>query len=663
MVVLSFQRALLVAGAALPLVQQGLAQTIKTPDGEVIPANEDTLAPAAEPVADSDTIEADALQLTESVLANLTAYELSDIELFKFGEEDDADVTQVSKRTVGSCKTYPGDPKWPSRLTWGVFNLLTGGALIETVPIGAVCYPDQGVYDAEKCAEIIAHWTESATHEADPTSAMSPLFQGETCMPQNGNSSQCTLGGFPSYVVKATSVYQIQLAINFARTLNLRLVVKNTGHDFLGKSLGYGSLSIWTHHLKEIRFRQSVKTPSYSGPALELGAGVTVGELYAAANKYGVTAVGGECKGVGVAGGYIAGGGHSPLSGKYGLGSDQVLSIDVVLPNGRFVTASETQNQDLFWALRGGGGSTFGVVTSLTVKAHPKMTFSGATWVINSGNDTANSDEVFWKAMYAYWARFPEYAEQDVYGYGSIFPRGPPGSGYAWSMLPWMVPNKTLSEFKAMVQPLFDEWTALGFEFEPEYFEHDNFYDAWTSHFPTEAVANSNLRTASRLFPRSSWEDEETRTAMFDAVRSVVEEGSALIQYNMNPAAPAGTPASGANSHWREAIWFGIMGTGWAPGISQEELEAVQRKITDDWMGRLRPYGPGAYGNEGDVMEPDFADAFFGENYDRLLQIKRKVDPWDLFWAPTAVGSERWSIAGQPDWLTLQTGKLCKVSN
>ncbi|KAL2173111.1 uncharacterized protein P884DRAFT_252640 [Thermothelomyces heterothallicus CBS 202.75] len=663
MAVLSLQRALLLAGAALPLVQQGFAQTIKTEDGEVLPANEITVAPAAEPVSEDDEIAA--LQLTDNVLANLTAHELTEIELFQFGDDADAtDPTQIAKRTaVGSCKTYPGDWKWPSRLTWSVFNLLTGGALIETVPIGAVCYPNSGVYNAAKCADIIEHWQESAPPEADPTSVMSPLFQGETCMPQNGNTSQCTLGGFPAYAVKATSVYQIQLAVNFARSLNLRLVVKNTGHDFLGKSLGYGSLSIWTHHLKSIRFRQSVRTPSYSGPALELGAGVTVGELYAAANQYGVTAVGGECKGVGVAGGYLAGGGHSPLSGKYGLGSDQVLSIDLVLPNGRFVTASETENTDLFWALRGGGGSTFGVVTSVTVKAHPKMKFSGVTWVINSGNDTANPDEVFWQAMYAYWSKFPEYADQEVYGYGNIFPRGAPGSGYVWTMLPWMVPNKTLSEFKAMVKPLFDEWTAMGFEFEPQYFEHDNFYDAWTSHFPTEVVANSNLRTASRLFPRSAWDDDTTRIAMFDAVRSVIEEGSALIQYNMNPAAPAGTPASGANSHWRDAVWFGIMGTGWAPGISQEELEAVQRKITDDWMGRLRPYGPGGYGNEGDVMEPNFGEAFFGTNYDRLLQIKRTVDPYDLFWAPTAVGSERWKIAGQPDWLTLQTGKLCKVSN
>jgi hypothetical protein len=217
-----------------------------------------------------------------------------------------------------------------------------------------------------------------------------------------------------------------------------------------------------------------------------------------------------------------------------------------------------------------------------------------------------------------------------------------------------------LADFKQMVAPLFDEWTALGFTFEPVFFEHDNFYDTWTKHFPVEGVANSNLRTASRLFPRSVWADETKREAMFDAVRGIVDEGSALIQYNMNPAATPGTPPSGANSHWRDAVWFAIMGSNWGPGLSQDEVAAINNKITHDWMERLRAFGPGGYGNEGDVMEPDFAEAFYGSNYETLLKIKRKVDPYDLFWAPTAVGSERWKIEGQPDWLTLQTGKLCR---
>jgi FAD binding domain-containing protein len=115
-------------------------------------------------------------------------------------------------------------------------------------------------------------------------------------MPQDGNTGNCTLGGFPSYVINATSVYQIQLAINCARNLNIRVVVRNTGHDFLGKSTGAGALSIWTHHLKDVNFLANYESSSYRGPALKLGAGIEVADLYNAANKYGVTGVGGECK-------------------------------------------------------------------------------------------------------------------------------------------------------------------------------------------------------------------------------------------------------------------------------------------------------------------------------------------------------------------------------
>lgn len=98
------------------------------------------------------------------MIANLTAHQLSDIELFQFDDEvGDTSVSAKRGISFGRCKTFPGDLLWPSRLTWAVFNLLTGGALIETVPIGAVCYPNSGVYDAAKCANVIANWAQSET--------------------------------------------------------------------------------------------------------------------------------------------------------------------------------------------------------------------------------------------------------------------------------------------------------------------------------------------------------------------------------------------------------------------------------------------------------------------------------------------------------------------
>ncbi|KAK0620677.1 hypothetical protein B0T14DRAFT_236015 [Immersiella caudata] len=608
------------------------------------------IGPAAEFVP--SPIKANTLQLTDAVLANLTAQKVAGVSFFMFNTKPAANF---------ECKVFPGDLDWPSKAIWSIFNLLTGNALIETVPIGAVCYQNSGFYSASACTDLLAGWTKSNTHVRDPTSVMSPMYQGETCHPARASpNSTCTLGGFPSYVVNVTNIAQVQLAVNFARVAKLRLVVKNTGHDFLGKSLGAGALSIWTHHLNEVQFLPKISTPSWTGAAFRIGAGVEGRHLFAAAERYNVTTVGGECGGVGVAGGYTAGGGHSPMSPLVGLGSDQALSLDVVLPSGRFVTANETHETDLFWALRGGGGNTFGVVTSMIVKAHPKIPVSGMTFSVLSGAETNVSITLFWEAMYAYWRRFPGFAEKRSYAYSTIFPA--PGGGYSWSMLPWMVPGMPLAEFKSMVAPLLAEWEELGLKVTPYYFEYPSFYPVWKGHFPEETVANSDLRVGSRLFPKGNWANATRRDALFDSVRSVVEDGSALIQYNAKYDAPEGTIPSAANTHWRDAIWFTIIGVNWAgSGLPEVEVERLNKKFHQDWMGRLRPFGPGAYGNEADVMEPNFGEAFYGGNYERLVKIKKELDPTDLFWVPTGVGSEGWKVKGSREWLTTQEGRLCRV--
>lgn len=115
------------------------------------------MAPAAVLInASSSLSDAEKYQLTDAVLTNLTSLELSNISLFQFGD------TPIEKRSTIShrCKTLPGDADWPSQLVWKVLNLLTGGALIETVPIGAVCYPDNEHYDPARCGIVLANWTD-----------------------------------------------------------------------------------------------------------------------------------------------------------------------------------------------------------------------------------------------------------------------------------------------------------------------------------------------------------------------------------------------------------------------------------------------------------------------------------------------------------------------
>ena len=130
----------------------------------------------------------------------------------------------------------------------------------------------------------------------DPIEVLSPIYQGMTCMPTTDPTESCTLGGYPSYAVNVSNVAQIQLAVNFARNAGIRLVVKNTGHDFSGKSAGAGALSIWTHNLKDFEFIPNYAGPAsgWTGPAIKAGSGLQAFEVYEAAHENDVVVVGGE---------------------------------------------------------------------------------------------------------------------------------------------------------------------------------------------------------------------------------------------------------------------------------------------------------------------------------------------------------------------------------
>lgn len=180
---------------------------------------------------------------------------------------------------------------------------------------------------------------------------MAPFFANQSCDPWTPRERPCELGTYVRYAVNATGPDHIAAAINFAREKNVRLVIRNTGHDYLGRSTGAGGLAVWTHYLKEITTVQW-DDADFTGTALKLGAGVQGYEMLQAATALGRVAVGGECPTVGVAGGYTQSGGHSALSTNFGLAADQTLSFEVVTASGELVTASKTENTDLYWALR-----------------------------------------------------------------------------------------------------------------------------------------------------------------------------------------------------------------------------------------------------------------------------------------------------------------------
>jgi FAD/FMN-containing dehydrogenase len=156
---------------------------------------------------------------------------------------------------------------------------------------------------------------------------------GETCYVDSNKGIPCRQGNLPLYGVAVESAEDISTTIKFASQRNLRLVIKNTGHDFLGRSTAKGSLSIWTHRMRSISFSDDFKQQGCSkwfGSAVTIGAGVQLSELYSAVAQHNLSVVTGMAHSVGAAGGYIQGGGHSPMANLFGMSTDNVLEYKVI---------------------------------------------------------------------------------------------------------------------------------------------------------------------------------------------------------------------------------------------------------------------------------------------------------------------------------------------
>ncbi|KAF2447175.1 FAD binding domain-containing protein [Karstenula rhodostoma CBS 690.94] len=564
--------------------------------------------------------------------------------------------------TSSRCKVYPGDRNWPSDETWANLNKLVENRLLDRPePLASVCY-NGTLYNAEECVKVTAHWNESYSHFDNAVEMMSPVAQGMTCLPPNiFDSRACTRGGFPMYVINATKPEHVQMGVNFARNTGVRLVVKNTGHDFLGKSSGQDALSIWTHYFKDIEYIEEYvdAETGYLGPAFKAGVGVQAFEIYKAAHEKGHSVVGGEGETVGIFGGYIQGGGHSPLTSLYGTGADQVLSFEVVTADGDYVTANSKSNTDLFWAMRGGGGSTFGIATSVTVKAHPDFPTTASRFSFTSekiGNET------FWAAIRDYVDYFIPNADAGTYAYWTLIPNVWTGI-FSFSMSPFFAPNKTLEETHALLQPWFTRLEELGIDFNPNITHFDSYYEAWRSSFPLETVGKINATTGSRMFPRGNFETKEKRDELFQNLRQSSENNRVQVHFNIKAVDPANSD-NAVNPAWRENILFAQQAVRWNSNGAAAETLKVRQEFQSGDMQRWRDISPGAgsYLAEADRLEPDFGQAFWGDKYPRLLELKAKLDPHDVFFATTSVGSERWKVESV-DGLPNENGKLCRVEN
>ncbi|KAI7369207.1 hypothetical protein KC354_g2093 [Hortaea werneckii] len=551
-------------------------------------------------------------------------------------------------------KPFPGDAAWPSLWEWQALDLVTGGALIKPVPQAHVCYsnstgsvdetgsrrPGKGSIGrrGEKLGERPPKMCLNLCSQDDPIEMLSPLYQGMSCQPPSefnstvgafDNGALCTQGGYPSHVVDVRTVAQMQLTINFARNKGIRLEVALVKH---------------------------YKSANYSGPAFKAGVGIQGFEIYKAISSYGLTALGGECPTVSPTGGWIMGGGHAPASGIWGMGADHALAFEVVTADG-LVTASSDHNPDLFWALRGGGGLTFGVVSSVLFHVHEDVPVTSASWSFDTSSNTTK--EAVYAGLKSWFAFFPRGVDNEIYAYFNIF--NVDGS-ITLTMAPFFAMNKTLTQAQKILQPWLDDMKSLGIPVEPAWQSFDGFYTAYNGSFAVEDVINSGVVTASRLFPRENFMNgTQLFDDTFDSITNNLDAGMAVIGYNMAPTLErGGYQNTSVSQAWRDSIGYMITGVVTNMSMPAEYLVEQRRNFTNGPMQRWRELTPGggAYLNEADRMEPNFQYSFWGTKYPSLLKVKQHYDPFNLFYATTGVGSEFFevrSIDNYPD----ENGRLC----
>ncbi|PKS05203.1 hypothetical protein jhhlp_008571 [Lomentospora prolificans] len=234
-------------------------------------------------------------------------------------------------------------------------------------------------------------WSLYEFHVSNPVSPIWNQFANDTCLPDP--ELPCSGKGYPIDVINATSPEHVQAGVRFARKHSIRLNIKNTGHDYLGRSTSPNSLSIWTHYMQNMEihadyFRPKARSVEVDGGAITVGPGAMFGELFSYLDRFNRTIVGGMSRTVGVAG-YVTGGGHSPLSSRRSLGADNVLEVEMIAADGEVITLNECQNTDLFWAVRG-------------VQANPHE--PDWQWAFWGGNDgrlleikrATDPDDIFW---------------------------------------------------------------------------------------------------------------------------------------------------------------------------------------------------------------------------------------------------------------------------
>jgi FAD/FMN-containing dehydrogenase len=563
------------------------------------------------------------------------------------------------------ARVRPGDAGWPSQQAWEKLRQGVGGRLMKLASPFDACARSA---DSADCAQFWQRLHNPFHLGDDPSLTQTLGWVGAwTSRPS-------------AYAVAARSTADVVAAVNFARDNKLRLVIKGGGHSYQGTSNAADSLLIWTRHMDDVTIHDSFQPSGCKGqamPAVSVGAGVLWGKAYnEVSTKAGRYVQGGGCLTVGVAG-LIQSGGFGSFSKAYGLAAGSLLEAEVVSADGQVRIANACTNPDLYWALKGGGGGSFGVVTRLTLRTHALPEFFGVVAMTVRASSDENYKRLIARVMdfYADALFNPNWGEQIIFRAGNVLVInmlfqgiGQKEAEAIWGpFLDWLRAENQAFQFQA--DPVFIAAPARHF-WDPRFLEKvpgavllddrpgasaDNIFwagnlkeagqvlhgyqSAW---LPASLLADDRRDAlAEMLFAASRHRSVSLHTnkglagalpAVMEQARDTATNPAVLDAFALLISAAEGPPA-----------YPGVAGHEPDLAMARKNAAAIDKAMAE--VRRLVPE-PGSYVAESNFFEERWQDAFWGAHYPRLLAVKDRYDPDELFFGHHGIGSERWSADG-----------------
>ena len=410
----------------------------------------------------------------------------------------------------------------------------------------------------------------------------------------------------PDLIARCAGVADVIAAVNFARSHRLLLAVRGAGHNVAGTSVCDGGLVIDLSRMKGIRVDPAARR-------VRAEPGVTWGELNHDLQAFGLAATGGFVSTTGISG-LTVGGGLGWLVRKHGLALDNLLSADVVTADGRLLTVSSSENPDLFWAIRGGGGN-FGIVTSFQFQAHPvgEVLAGLVLYPFSAG-----------KGALRHWREFEATSPEEFTAGALIFnapaelPLPPPlkaepivamGGVYAGPLDQGTVALAPLRAYGPPTADIFRPMPYSEAQIMADFLWPRGLLNYWKSSYLKE-LSDGAIETIFRFFPQSP------------SARTVV-----VLEHNGDGAmsrVPEDATAFGSRS-----FPFNFLVTSVWTDPSQSEANI---QWTRAFMDAMQPYlADAAYVNYLGEEGEDRVRSAYGAKYQRLAALKKKYDPANLF--------------------------------